>query len=486
MSTLEMLDVAIGIIFMFLIISLICTAVNEILEGFLKKRASDLEQGIRALLNDKEGTGMSEGIYKHPLILGIFRGAYKPGAKNLPSYIPARNFALALMDNVLPGVPKSVAKQDVAQAEAAALAAAPGTDTALAAAQANAAGKAVEAAPLNDFRSAVIKIGETQPEVSRALLTLVDAAGDDINKVRENIENWYNSSMDRVSGWYKRRTQLISLLIGLLIAIAINADTIAVFKSLSNDDALRNTVVAAAQEYVKAENQTQTSRGIAQISGTTSGTSRSSTTSGGATSGSTGTTSGATTGGTTAGTTSGATIDSTTTGTASGGTTTGTTSGTSSGSTTSGGAVAVIPPNQRIEETLNQLQELRLPIGWDWEDPLGTVETARSSLQDALKENKQDKAKIALATLNLKKAVYDSTKYVKNFNAISNRSLAIPTSGGGWFLKAIGWLITAMAVSLGAPFWFDLLNKFMVIRSTVKPTEKSPEEASEDRQRKTS
>jgi hypothetical protein len=35
---------------------------------------------------------------------------------------------------------------------------------------------------------------------------------------------------------------------------------------------------------------------------------------------------------------------------------------------------------------------------------------------------------------------------------------------------------------LGAPFWFDVLNKFMVIRSTVKPYEKSPPEASEDRQ----
>jgi hypothetical protein len=45
-----------------------------------------------------------------------------------------------------------------------------------------------------------------------------------------------------------------------------------------------------------------------------------------------------------------------------------------------------------------------------------------------------------------------------------------------------GWSITALAISLGAPFWFDLLNKIMVIRSTVKPKEKSPEEGSEDRQ----
>jgi hypothetical protein len=46
-----------------------------------------------------------------------------------------------------------------------------------------------------------------------------------------------------------------------------------------------------------------------------------------------------------------------------------------------------------------------------------------------------------------------------------------------------GLAATAFAVSLGAPFWFDMLNKFMIVRSTVKPHEKSPEEASDDRQR---
>lgn len=44
----------------------------------------------------------------------------------------------------------------------------------------------------------------------------------------------------------------------------------------------------------------------------------------------------------------------------------------------------------------------------------------------------------------------------------------------------LGWLITAVAISLGAPFWFDMLNKIMVVRSTVKPREKSKEEASKD------
>jgi len=44
----------------------------------------------------------------------------------------------------------------------------------------------------------------------------------------------------------------------------------------------------------------------------------------------------------------------------------------------------------------------------------------------------------------------------------------------------IGWFLTAMAMTLGAPFWFDLLNQFMVVRSTVKPREKSEVESSKD------
>jgi hypothetical protein len=45
-----------------------------------------------------------------------------------------------------------------------------------------------------------------------------------------------------------------------------------------------------------------------------------------------------------------------------------------------------------------------------------------------------------------------------------------------------GWFLTAIAMTLGAPFWFDLLNQIMVIRSTIKPQEKSGPEASKDPQ----
>ena len=48
---------------------------------------------------------------------------------------------------------------------------------------------------------------------------------------------------------------------------------------------------------------------------------------------------------------------------------------------------------------------------------------------------------------------------------------------GWWLTKLIGWLITIAAASLGAPFWFDVLTKFVNIRSAgpkPEPVEKKP------------
>jgi hypothetical protein len=44
----------------------------------------------------------------------------------------------------------------------------------------------------------------------------------------------------------------------------------------------------------------------------------------------------------------------------------------------------------------------------------------------------------------------------------------------GWLVKnrLLGWILSALAISLGAPFWFDLLNRFMRVRNTgVSPQE---------------
>jgi len=40
---------------------------------------------------------------------------------------------------------------------------------------------------------------------------------------------------------------------------------------------------------------------------------------------------------------------------------------------------------------------------------------------------------------------------------------------GGWIKVALGWLITAIALSMGAPFWFDQLSRIMNVRNGRKP-----------------
>jgi hypothetical protein len=37
-----------------------------------------------------------------------------------------------------------------------------------------------------------------------------------------------------------------------------------------------------------------------------------------------------------------------------------------------------------------------------------------------------------------------------------------------WLLKAMGWTVTALSITLGAPFWFDLLKRLVNIRGSGK------------------
>src|SRR6478609_2463661 len=105
----EILEVAIGVIFVFLLVSVICTAIREGMESFLKTRAAFLEHGIREMLHDRGAVGIARTFYTHPLINSLYAENYKPGSAaarpsplarggSLPTYIPTRNFALTLMD----------------------------------------------------------------------------------------------------------------------------------------------------------------------------------------------------------------------------------------------------------------------------------------------------------------------------------------------------------------------------------------------------
>jgi hypothetical protein len=208
----EILEVGIGLAFVYLLLSLVCSVVNEWISGVMGLRAKNLEAGIRSLFSDgklaslasKGEEFISDAIYDH----GLIKSLYRTGGK--PSYIPSNLFAMALLDTLVPtdGSPKTI----------------------------------------EGVRSAVANL--PQGAAREALLTLVSEAGNDLTKARRAIENWYNDGMDRVAGWYKRKTQLILVCLALVVTAATNMDTIAVVKALVNRPALRESTVKIADQYV--------------------------------------------------------------------------------------------------------------------------------------------------------------------------------------------------------------------------------------------
>jgi hypothetical protein len=461
----NILDIAIGMIFVYLLLSLICSAANEIIEGWLKNRATDLERGIRELL-DPNGNVSADNIvaklYNHPLINGLYKGFYEEfvayhngssapggldgslqsplthhngsssklpdwlntiwrwlkrvftGQPKLPSYIPARSFALALMDTVLPANEPAPASPPTSP---------PTFQLSGAAGATQPAGQLASPPlpnPLEPLRDAISTLPDTQTR--KALLALVDAAGDDVNKARENIETWFNSSMDRVSGWYKKRSQLIIFLLGFGVAVALNADSVTLVKRLSTDKTLRDSLVVAAEAYAKA---TPTPTTEATPTGTP-------------------------------------VTDTQTTG--------------KPAATPTPLPECVKDANSadcKLAKNRQEIERLNLPLGW-------------ADLNNADDLKSQEKLKLRWPGLYARCFTEDGKwerPKIKNSKCKPNDALygGLTGAGGWWdqlFWHILGWLITALAVSLGAPFWFDLLNKFIVVRSTVKPHEKSPEEPS--------
>lgn len=223
---LNTLDVAIGLIFVYLLMSLICTTINEWIASFLQWRGKTLRDGIGVLLSGdvrREGqvSKMVERIYRHPLIEALYKG------DRLPSYIPARTFALALVENVARN-----GKQEGGEAE-----------------------------PLMDrFHQGLSEMGDSH--LARSLRSLIrpdDGSKQTLDEALGQIERWFDDTMDRTRGWYQRRSQKISLLLAVAVTVTINADSLQIAHKLWTNRALREQVVAEAKACAeKAQGGSQT------------------------------------------------------------------------------------------------------------------------------------------------------------------------------------------------------------------------------------
>lgn len=337
------IDIAIGLAFLFALVALICTGLQEWLSAALNLRGKTLWEGIQSMLlanaraprgNTDTGWQLNQLLAEHALIKGrvsdrfnlldLMRwlaGRREPTADTgaaKPSYLEAATFATALAD-VIGERWKGGSRR------------------------------------FEDFGLAVAAMpdetsGQPGP-LKKLLLKMVDEAQGDPAQLRSALEAWYDETMKRVSGWYKRRAQVLLLAIGLLVSVALNIDAIFIGNSLASNAALRESVarqaVQAAEDY----------RAQAEASSPPS---------------------------------------------------------TSASAATEGSDTAYAENAERAREKAQaahkQLQDLNLPIGWN-----GAARPVRDL--------------------------------------------------GDWLLRALGWLLTAMAASFGAPFWFDLIGRLAPLRA---------------------
>jgi hypothetical protein len=204
------LDLAIGLIFTFVIISLVTSTVTEAFASALGWRANTLLQGIKDLLNDRQFTGLALSLYNHGLVntQGDGNASTESQLRAKPSYIDPKQFASALMD--LAGLAAATNVADM---------------------------------------QAKINAAVTDPQLNKVLNGIVARSGANLDRVRSDIADWFDNAMDRVSGAYKRKTQLWSLIIALILVVLLNVDTVKIAQALWDQPMLVKNLPSAAGDF---------------------------------------------------------------------------------------------------------------------------------------------------------------------------------------------------------------------------------------------
>ncbi len=458
----ELLEVAIGLIFVWMVLSIAAMQIQEWVANILGKRSSDLEESIREMLGDPEKV---KEFYKHPLINSLIKPISESNKSNIikleakadrnvieqirlwwikrkPSYIPSKNFSLALFDVVanagtahsplhskLNQLRDEVDSFDAGDRETVkafleriyevgqkAAKTEPGSDirnnikqelkdqisrlgrkyqpleqytnqlnTELNNAESNLSAFFKSEQVLDQVRAGAIALG-TNKSLTKTINSLLagveeTAAGADkgLAMGRKNVEEWFDNSMERMSGWYKRWAQKRIFVIGLALALLLNVDSIALAEHLWREPAVRQALIATSEKFV-IENK-------------------------------------------------------------------------------DGANPEAVEPEEAIKQFQERFKGLTLPIGW-------VLETYDGDKKVKLFANEDEVVGIC--------PQIDRDKYRAGVQPVFCYEIKDPpTSGFEISTKMLGILFTALATMQGAPYWFDILKKLINVRSSgVNPAEK--------------
>ncbi len=318
-------------------------------------------------------------------------------------------------------------------------------------------------------------------DTKKHLESLLRDAQNDLEKFNFLLERWYDDMMERATGWFKRRAQFFLVIIGFVLAIGFNANTLDIINKLSNNPESRQQLVQLAIAYSEElEKQSEKNSDDLPVNDQEKDDQKKQEVNNPET-----------------------IIDSTTQGTP-----------------TKGGLEALAKEREefeKIQKTKDSLQKvakgLRADIenaqniiGTNWHIPDSIKITTASSIVAPVEEGDA-----VIYTFNAKietkekceKELYDEcievklhksvdiTALIKTISPISEKDLNdgyVKVQSGKYKRKYVferdglnfpnlwGYLLTALAISMGSPFWFDLLNKLVNLRNSIKPQQEEKRE----------
>lgn len=196
-------NVALGLVLTYLLLGMLASSFQELVVGAIKLRGKKLLATLDRLLSNNEGsasaTSLAARVKAHALVTPL-------GAGEKPSYLPAKNFALALMD--------VLSQRNGAPA-------------------------------FSQIENGVAQLPASPAKESLALF--VQRAAGDTDALQAHLQTWFDDAMDRASGDYKRFSQYFLLTFGFVVAATMNIDSIRIAATLWNDPAAaRSAIVQAA------------------------------------------------------------------------------------------------------------------------------------------------------------------------------------------------------------------------------------------------
>jgi hypothetical protein len=385
------LDVVIGLVFIYLLYSLLASIVQEIIATQLAFRSKVLEKAILRMLEDGKITAryplfdrvkafwqmifrvnrlkdkkFAANFYGHPLIKYLAEDNWY----SKPGYLSSANFSKILVD-LLNGINTNGASPDMQTIQ-----------------------RSVNSASLNfnpvktDGANPAVRALQqqavtptTQCDINANtqlyLQSLLTEAQGDLEKFKRLLEAWFDETMQRASGWYKRYVQAILFCLGMFIAVAFNVDSIRIAQKLTKDPKLREQMVQ--------------------------------------------------------------------------------------------GASAWLEKNEQLKTQLQEMKSRKLDTTSNYKD-LDAAYNDRVKKSDLL----FDSAKTLINTdiRNVNNVLGLGYNEEQKHHAVLMHIFFFCYDDVD-FKAFIGWLITALAISLGAPFWFDLLSKLMRIRGALKKDDDS-------------